>query len=231
MHIYVISKIGDADSKIYVGSTDNFERRRGEHRRASEKSKEDSVEIQYLYDYINDNGGWSNFMMIWVDRLLNADRVSVAIAESQWMMTFGDRLINKAIPIYNIKVPKDCGYPDAIVDRRIVDVFPMILSERWLINSKSGLRLCNCGEEFDVFDTHTKDGDGHLDYMSKLSVDCQCGIEYYYNNQYHHFKTLEHRKWHRENPKEYDNVKIICRCGEIIRYGDKTEHNKSHFGN
>jgi len=229
MYIYVISKIGDVNSMIYVGSTLLVEQRRSEHRRASEKAKEDSVDIQYLYDYINEHGGWSNFMMIWVEHLANTDRVSVAVAESFWMISYGDRCINKAIPIYNVKVPKDIGYPDAIVDRRIADVFPFDLEVSKMGYSSSGLRICKCGEEFDDFDIHTKDGEGHLEFMSELSVNCQCGVEYYYSNQYHHFKTFEHRKWYRENPKGYDDVRIICRCGEIIRYGDRTEHNSSHF--
>jgi len=55
------------DTNIYVGSTSNFKNRKNQHKNAcfNEKNKRYNLSI---YQYIRDNGGWDNWVMIPIEQ-------------------------------------------------------------------------------------------------------------------------------------------------------------------
>ena len=71
---------------LYVGHTTDFKRRKSEHKRVcnAENHKKHSC---YVYSFIRDNGGWSNFDMILIEQRccsnrLEAERVERTLIES-----------------------------------------------------------------------------------------------------------------------------------------------------
>ena len=55
------------DTNIYIGSTSNFKNRKYQHKCScnSEKGKKYNLPV---YQYIRDNGGWDNFVMIPIEQ-------------------------------------------------------------------------------------------------------------------------------------------------------------------
>jgi hypothetical protein len=92
----IISKI-ENDINIYIGSTNNFERRKEQH----EKAVDNKNSIQYwslLYRYIRNNGGWDNFIMEKILECNVSDRVSGLILETEYIINYKATL-NTVFPI------------------------------------------------------------------------------------------------------------------------------------
>jgi hypothetical protein len=69
------------------------------------------------------------------------------------------------------------------------------------------------------------------DNVNSMIVTCPCkSIDYNFKNAHNHFKNKDHRAWESldDSHSRGENVLIICKCGDIIRYKDRILHNKIH---
>ena len=82
--IYMIDSYDTSINGYYVGSTlREFTQRRNEHK--SNCNNEDSNEYNYYkYVYIRDNGGWCNFKMTIIERVLVEDKSELLMIEQDW---------------------------------------------------------------------------------------------------------------------------------------------------
>jgi hypothetical protein len=95
--IYKIISKNENDINIYIGSTNNFERRKEQH----EKAVDNKNNIQYwslLYRYIRNNGGWDNFIMEKIIECNVSDRISGLIMETEYIINYKATL-NTIFPI------------------------------------------------------------------------------------------------------------------------------------
>jgi len=95
--IYKIISKDENDINIYIGSTNNFERRKEQH----EKAVDNKNNIQYwslLYRYIRNNGGWDNFIMEKIIECNVSDRISGLILETEYIINYKATL-NTIFPI------------------------------------------------------------------------------------------------------------------------------------
>jgi hypothetical protein len=84
------------DTNIYVGSTTNFRIRKNQHKCNcnNEKTKNYNLEV---YQYIRDNGGWDNFVMIPIEQYPCNDKNELMIRERHHIDLLKSKL-NKVIP-------------------------------------------------------------------------------------------------------------------------------------
>ena len=78
---YIIYKIvcNNLDVKhCYVGLTNDFTRRKGEHKRTCEKNKPIKI-----YEVINENGGWTNWSMLKIESVIDS-KVDAQKKERYW---------------------------------------------------------------------------------------------------------------------------------------------------
>jgi len=82
--IYMIDSYDTSINGYYVGSTlQEFTQRRMEHK--SNCNNEDSPEYNhYKYVYIRNNGGWNNFKMTVIERVLVENKSELLMVEQDW---------------------------------------------------------------------------------------------------------------------------------------------------
>ena len=81
---------------IYVGHTTNFTQRKNHHRIAC-----DSLLDRYVYQYINDNGGWNNWTMIQLETYNCIDKRKAEAIEHSYIVQLGAKLnSNKPYAMY-----------------------------------------------------------------------------------------------------------------------------------
>jgi hypothetical protein len=82
--IYMIDSHDTSINGYYVGSTlQEFNQRRNEHKFNCTNSNSHSHYIN-LYFYIRQNGGWDNFKMTVIDRVLVEDKPELLMIEQDW---------------------------------------------------------------------------------------------------------------------------------------------------
>jgi hypothetical protein len=84
------------DTNIYVGSTTNFKNRKNSHKNKcnNEKNKEYNFKV---YQYIRDNGGWDNWVMIPIEQYSCNSKKELDIQERHH--------IDLLRPLLNINIP------------------------------------------------------------------------------------------------------------------------------
>ena len=94
----IIYKIVCKDVNItdcYVGSTTDFVRRKNQHKNHSQPNNPKSD--LYVYNFINQNGGWENWEMIEIEKYNALDKLDALKKERYWLETLKATL-NKKIP-------------------------------------------------------------------------------------------------------------------------------------
>lgn len=95
--IYKLVHKDDIDNEnIYIGSTTNFRKRKNEHK--SRISKEENEHYnQIKYQYIRDNGGWDNWLMIEIEKYPCNDKREAETRERYWVEHYKSSL-NSLVP-------------------------------------------------------------------------------------------------------------------------------------
>ena len=99
--IYKISCNNPDITDFYIGSTDNFNRRKGEHKKNcyNEKIKKYNYKI---YQTIRDNGGWENWIMIEIEKFPCNTEEELKEREDYWVVELQSTL-NKRRPKRSMK--------------------------------------------------------------------------------------------------------------------------------
>lgn len=88
---YKISCLDETIDYIYIGSTQDFIRRKYEHKNCciNERSKHYNLQV---YKFIRENGGWKNFQMIPIDECEFETKLHARIHEQKLIEKFENRL-------------------------------------------------------------------------------------------------------------------------------------------
>lgn len=97
---------------------------------------------------------------------------------------------------------------------------------------------CGCDGNQYTYETYKPhiEASGHIkwvntdpDHLDHVYIQCGCGVHYNYKTAHNHFKSKPHRDWEMNDYKtRHNGVLIMCKCGEVIKYGDREVHNKTH---
>ena len=71
---------------VYIGHTTNFEERRKAHRKCALYGH--GKENCFLYQYINKNGGWDDFKMVWIEDSPCDSKKEASAKEQDWIDHF-----------------------------------------------------------------------------------------------------------------------------------------------
>ena len=80
----------------YIGSTTNFNRRKSAHKERCNNESSDKYHLN-VYQFIRNNGGWTNFCMIEVEKCNKADKHELHKRERYYIETLNSEL-NVYIP-------------------------------------------------------------------------------------------------------------------------------------
>ena len=84
------------DANIYVGSTSNFKNRKNRHKFSCNNEKD--IKYNYtVYQYIRDNGGWDNWVMIPIEQYSCNSKEELVIKE-RYHIDLLRPILNKKIP-------------------------------------------------------------------------------------------------------------------------------------
>lgn len=81
---------------VYVGHTTNFTRRKQCHKQACNIETNTAYNF-YVYQFIRDNGGWMNWSMVEIEKILCIDSKDAAKHERRYFELLGATL-NKKVP-------------------------------------------------------------------------------------------------------------------------------------
>ena len=87
--------------EIYIGSTTNFTRRKHGHKSASNNEKASGYNSN-VYRFIRKNGGWINWDMVLVEKVVCDNVLSLRKIEREYVEKLGATL-NKQVPSRNVK--------------------------------------------------------------------------------------------------------------------------------
>ena len=95
--IYKLTHKDDVDNEnIYIGSTCNFVNRRYQHKHSCVKEN-DRHHKEPMYQYIRDNGGWNEWIMVEIEKYPCTDKREAETRERYWIEHYKSTL-NKNIP-------------------------------------------------------------------------------------------------------------------------------------
>jgi len=148
----VIYKIYSNDqdvNEIYIGSTTNFRKRKHKHKCLSlNKNNQNTNEYnRYVYEYINNNGGWNSFNMTILERYDCNNKIELQTREAYYIKHLNATL-NKQIPCRTSKQYR-IDNKDKIIQYRIDNRDKFI---QYRIDNKDKINnyltskvMCNCG--------------------------------------------------------------------------------------
>ena len=165
------------NDNIYIGSTTNFRGRKAEHKKGATNPNDKNYN-QIKYQYIRDNGGWENWIMVQIEKYDCDDGKELFNWERYWVEQYqlNKKLLNQnriCMSVEEIKKDKE---------------------ER----SKQKF-ICECGEILTrgKISGHLKT-ERHLNLLNNTFktelIDCECGCKITKYSLQRHLKSNKHKK-------------------------------------
>jgi len=226
--IYKLCCQDPAITKIYIGSTTAFARRKNQHKFhcITEKSKNHNY---YVYQFIRDNGNWDNWDMVQVEKYDAKDKYTLHCRERHWIETLKSEL-NIIVPTRTKKEHYQDN-KDAIQE----------LNKEYYQNNKKAII-----ENVKHYRENNKDKIQELNkqyYQDNKEAILEYQKEYYENNkevvqerfkQYYQDNKVAMKaqmKQYRVNNKDalqaHANGKIMCECGSTVSRSHLARHTRS----
>ena len=191
----IIYKIVCKDVNIkdcYVGSTTNFTNRKQQHKNHSQPNNPKSD--LYVYNFINQNGGWENWEMIEIEKYNAIDHNEVLKKERYWLEELKATL-NKARPIITKEEKEEYQqkYRENNKDKmkeynreyRKDNIVKIVeLDKEYYEKNKEHIK-----SNVSKYKENNKD---KIKEYQKEKIKCECGCLIYRNNILRHKKTDKH---------------------------------------
>ena len=202
------------DLNIYIGSTTNFRGRKNAHK--GNCNNEKKVEYNYqVYQYIRDNGGWDDWVMIPIEQYSCDSKKELEIKERYYIDLLRPTL-NKYIPTRTLK-----EYYEANKEYCKEKSKKYHEDNKEIINQKHKEYYKNNKEI--INQKHKEYRENNKEYSKEHSK------KYYENNK--EFFKEKHKQYYEANKekfKEYFKEKVICdHCGCEITKVYLNKHQKS----
>lgn len=198
--IYKICCLDTSITDIYVGMTTNYNKRKGQHKNECCNDKASHYNY-YIYQFIRENGGWSNWEMIIIEQYPCSNNLEARKREYELIVSLGATL-NKKIGV--VGSLKDNDYSQKFYHRQL-DLHPNHNQDKY----KRALELNpNHNQKY---------------YKRQLELHPKLGKKRYQ-------RALElNPNLNKERYQKYESKKIVCECGKEITIGYKSTHLKTKY--
>ena len=202
---------------IYVGHTTNFTQRKNHHRIAC-----DSLLDRYVYQYINDNGGWNNWTMIQLETYNCIDKRKAEAIEHSYIVQLGAKLnSNKPYAMYK-ENPKEYQqewykqYKEEILEKT---------KQRYEENKEEKIQY-----QLNYAQEHKEQISEYQKQYKEINQEKLSEQKKIYRENHKEMAKIQHKKWREKNKdklKEKNSQIINCECGQIYLISNKNRHLKT----
>ena len=226
-------------SDIYIGSTRNFRQRKCGHKQICNNSSNEHHNV-YVYQFIRNNGGWSNWSMISLYSGEFENKKELEQKEREFIETF-ESALNCKIPTRTKKEYYEDNKEQLLEKKKQYyennKEETLITNKKYRDNNKEKLAIISKkyrSENKDDLKNKKKQyyennkeaiENKKKQYYENNKEKASSRAKRYRDNNKESLK--EKNKQYREETKEKRNEKIICECGSIITRQSKHGHLKS----
>jgi len=166
--IYKIYCKDETISDCYVGSTDNFNKRCGEH--ISNCNNENSNSYNYkVYKYIRDHGGFDNFI---IEEIIECDEFNRYECEVHYFLQ-----LNAKLNTFWPKRSKKQYYND---------------NREQILEGQKQYRIHNREQILEGQKQYRIHNREKIAEQQSTKIECECGVSYTYRNKARHYKSQKH---------------------------------------
>ena len=203
------------NNNIYVGSTTNFRMRKFGHKTACNNEKDKNYNI-FVYNYIRDNGGWNNFVMIPIEVYPCNDKKELEVRERHHIELLKPTL-NKVIPTRTLKeYYKDNKENLAEKAKKYYEDNKEVIIQKvkgWYETNKE--KKAQYDKQYHIDNKEKKAQYDKQYYEDKKEKKINISRQYYKNNK--------------DKIAEKQKEKIVCdNCGCEVRKNGLIQHQKSN---
>lgn len=188
----IIYKVIDntTNEVIYVGSTKQkyFSMRVGDHRKPSNKRH------MYFYDYVNENGGWSNFIFVPIEE--------IEFVKDEERFQKEREAIELLSPLCNVALPYKTD------------------EEKRILKNENNKHFRDNHPNYHHRYRETESYKLSVKARCETIITCECGGTYHLQNKSNHMKSKYHNEFVMSG-KAKEQTKIEClKCGSLIKTYD-----------
>jgi len=161
----------------YVGSTTNFNKRKGQHKSACQNEKLKEYHFK-VYQTMRDNGGWDNWDMIPLEEFACENKIQQVIREQYWIDKLNPEMNCKVAyqPLERIEYMK--VYYEANIDK--IKEYKNIYAEA----NKEHIK--------EYSNTWREANKEHIKEKKSIKITCKCGSVCRFNDKARHERSKKH---------------------------------------
>ena len=174
---------------LYVGHTTDFVRRKNGHKTVCNNPLSNSHEI-YLYRFIRENGGWSNFDMILIEQTACLNKLDAEKKERQYIEELNATL-NQVLPS---RTKKEWAEDNKERLTEYKHNWHMSNRDKLLERKKENYieKKQEINQKNKVYYQENKE---KMDEWRNTKFTCECGGSYMNHNKARHAKTAKHQDY------------------------------------
>jgi len=182
----VIYKIYCKDEKItdcYVGSTNNFDKRCGEHIKYCNNEKSSKYNYK-VYKYIRAHGGFDNFI---IEEIIECDESNRYDCEVHYFLKLNSKLNSywprRSKKQYRIDNRERLNEENR---QRYNDNREQILEQRKQYRIHNREKILERQKQYRINNSE------QLSEQQSTKIECECGVSYTYRNKARHYRSQKH---------------------------------------
>ena len=201
--IYKLVHKDDTDNKnVYVGSTTDFRKRKNAHKTVC-NNPNSSCYNDPKYQFIRDNGGWNEWIMIEIEKYPCNDKREAEARERYWIEYYKAPL-NMCIPTRNMKEWRETNKED--IKQKKIEYYQKNkewINEKTRNNSKLYYQKNKTEVNKKSAENYFENRERVLKYRC-FKIECECGMMVSRSNISCHRKKMKHlalmEKWRLTTP-------------------------------
>ena len=222
---YSIYKIySDFHDDFYIGSTINLHRRIISHKTSCNNQNDHKYNLK-IYKTIRENGGWDNWQIVEIDKLINVTSIQARQSEEEWRVKIDAKLNSQRA--YISKEDSDNNKKEYLIEYTKLNK-EKIYKQRheYIIHNPEKIRQQR-HEEYIRHRERYKETSKKYREENQEQLKSKKYEEYEKNRE----KYIERAKKYREDNRDAVNKrrteKIECACGITFSRNDKARHERS----
>jgi len=203
---------------IYIGHTINFTQRKNSHK-VSCINENDKKYNQYVYEFIRNNGGWDNWIMIQIEVKNCKNKREAEFFEHQWIEKLNSSLNKNKPHAMCVEDPK--SYKKDWYEENKQQILEKA-KKNYEENKEH--KLAYQKQYTEKNKEHVKEKQKGWREANKEKVSEQKKI---YREQHKEEAAKAHKEWREANKKKIKEQRaqiIMCECGNQYTFGNKNRH-------
>ena len=222
---YSIYKIySDFHDDFYIGSTINLHRRIISHKTSCNNKNDHKYNLK-IYKTIRENGGWDNWQIVEIDKLINVTSIQARQSEEEWRVKIDAKLNSQRA--YISKEDRDNNKKEYLIEYTKLNK-EKIYKQRheYIIHNPEKIRQQR-------HDEYIRNRERYQATFKKYREDNREELktkkreEYERNREKYIERAKKYREDNRDAVNKRRNEKIECACGITFSRNDKARHERS----